>query len=299
MLLTVVIAVVGDESTLTRCLEALVPQACDAEVIVPYDDALRVAGVRSRFADVRFLDLGVTQTRAAAGSMAALHERFDKRIAAALRDARGDVVALLQDWEVPAPDWVERVKSAHRLPYAAIGGAVENRGSGLLNWSVYFLDFSRYQLPFAPKPARYLSDVNVSYKRAALERVRDVWRETYSEVAVNWALAERGETLLLTPEIIVYQDRGPLSLTTLVRERASWGIIFGAARGAWVGPMRWLYAAASPLIPFVLIGRVLKDVLRTRRNVLVFVTSLPAMIVLAVSWSVGEFWGYVAHGNGA
>jgi len=296
MKLSVVVAVVGDERTLDRSLMALAAQAsrAGAEVIVPYDDALELGSVTpGRFPDVRFLNLGAVVTHENRGSMAALHELFDRRISAALNECSGDIIAILQDWGMPAPDWCEQVLAAHLAPHAAIGGAVTHSGAARLNWAVYFLDFGRYQLPLEEGPAAYLTDVNVSYKRGPLESVRHLWRERYCEVIINWELLRRGHTLWQSPRIVVSQDRGSISLRRLLGERISWGRIFGAARAHSVSAQRRaLYIAAAPLIPLVLTVRAGTRVFRTRTNRVRFLESLPWFIFAACLWSAGEFWGY-------
>jgi hypothetical protein len=46
---------------------------------------------------------------------------------------RGKVVAILEDHGRVAPDWAATVLNAHRGPWGAVGGAVENGKEGLVN----------------------------------------------------------------------------------------------------------------------------------------------------------------------
>lgn len=297
--LSVVVAVVGDELTLTRCLEALVPQTRGkpVEVILCFDSALDgIVRFQQGFPEVRFLDLGSAVTQSPAGTVAARHELFDRRASRGLQAAQGEVVALLQDWGIPAPDWCDQMLEAHRLPHAAIGGAVENKRHSLYNWAVFLLDFGRYQLPLREGPSGYLTDVNIGYKRAALLEVRELWKEKYNEVSVNWELLRRGHTLWQCPRILVYQDRGPIRVKAMLAERLAWGRIFGAARARWVSPLgRIVYILATPLIPFVLVGRPGLRALRTGRGFFTWVRSLPAMLLFASPWSLGEGWGLLTR----
>src|SRR6202042_3833936 len=117
----------------------------------------------------------------------------------------GDIVALVEDHGIVAPDWSARVVEAHRRGFAAIGGAIENGIDQPLNWAVYFCDFLRYQNPLPEGEAATASDANVSYKRSALEAIRPVWQESFHESSVNSALLAKGEKLAAAPDIIVYQ----------------------------------------------------------------------------------------------
>lgn len=295
--LSVIVTIVGGMTFLQKCLSRLVPQTegRSIEVIVPYDSTANgIAQLKSVFPSVVFVDMGTVKTDARPGTQQAAHEMFDRRTAAGLNVARGEILALLQDYGAPDPNWCDQIVEAHRLPYGIIGGAVEHGGKGLLNWAVYFLDFGRFQLPLHEGPSEYLTDVNVSYKRAALESVRDLWADRYKEVTVNWALARQGKVLWQRPQIVVRQDRGTLSFRPLVAERFSWGRLFGCIRTREISPLaRFLYITFSPGIPLVLLARIGRKVFGARRNLGRFIVSLPQLAALTVFWCLGEFVGYL------
>jgi hypothetical protein len=297
MLLSVIVTIVGGKEFLPRCLRQLEAQIQQKaiEILVPYDRSIAdVALLAAEFPRVIFVDCGVLETEAPPGSPAAAHELYDIRRAWGLRTARGSLVALLEDYEIPAENWVARLLAAHQLPHGVIGGAVEHAGRGLLNWAVYFLDFGRYQLPLNEGPASYLTDVNISYKRAALELVRDLWARQYHEVTVHWALARQGVTLWQQPDIVVHQDRGRMSLGQTLAERFAWGRLFGVLRVRELTPVRrWGYVVLSPLIPAVVIGRLFRKVFGGRRCRLQFLAALPFIVLLSIVWCVGEVAGYV------
>ncbi len=116
-----------------------------------------------------------------------------------------------------------------RLPHAVIGGAIENGLDGLCTGRCSSAT-SIATASLRTGPRRYVSDVNIGYKRRAIERDADLWRERYHETTVHWALQRAGETLYLTPEPVVRQFRTTLSLGSLVRERFAWGRLFAYTR---------------------------------------------------------------------
>lgn len=295
--LSIIIALFSDGRYLARCLGALLPQAegRSVEIIVPYGATAAVGGLAGAYPQVRFVEMGPLKVAARPGTHGARHEIYDYRISYGLRLAAGRVIALLQDYDTVAPDWLAQVLEAHRsLPHAAIGGAVEHEQPGLLNWAAYFLDFGRYQLPLPEGPVGYLTDINLSYKREALASIRPLWQDRYNEAAVNWALAQRGGVLWQRPAIVVYQERGRLSLPDLLRERFAGGRLFGSVRaGRLSGAGRLFYAALGVAIPFVVLGRLARKVFSTRRNRLAFVRSLPLLIVLSGAWGLGEYAGLI------
>jgi hypothetical protein len=297
IVLSVVVRIVGEGVHLHRCLSRLVPQIEDRaiEVIIPYDSTISsIDLLKKDFPQVICVDMGVVKSEGRAGTLGVMHELYDRRTATGLAVARGEVLALLEDYGAPDPDWCDQVLEAHQLPYGVIGGAVEHEGSGTLNWAVYFLDFGRYQLPLDEGPAHYLTDVNVSYKRAALESVRELWKEQYNEVTVNWALARQGTVLWQRPQIVVREDRGKLSFLHLLVERFWWGRLFGCKRAQELSSFsRLLYIILSPAIPFVLLGRISGKVFRGRRNRAQFLLSFPQIVMMTLCWCLGEWVGYV------
>lgn len=295
IVLSVVIRVVGGGAFLERCLMQLVPQMrADMEVIVPFDaSAPEIKALVPRFPGVMFRDLGTLRIGESA-SPALAHQIYDLRTSAGFRTARGQIIALLEDNAIPAPDWCAQILAAHQLEHGVIGGAVEHAGRGSLNWALYFLDFGRYQLPLREGPVAFLTDVNVSYKRRALEMTRERWAERYNEVTVHWALRAQNVTLWMRPQIVVSLDRGGLSFARALRERYEWGRLFGFVRVREMDlSQRLLLIAASPLIPLVMLWRNARRVWKFKRNRREFVTCLPSALVLATAWGCGELAAYI------
>ncbi|MFX0194703.1 MAG: glycosyltransferase [Candidatus Hodarchaeota archaeon] len=290
--LSVVVAVVSDARHLERCLTALSQQvaAPAIEIIVPYDyrddDILLL---ESRFPKVQFY-----RVNSLPGPMRQCHEHLDKIRAIGLRVSRGEIIALLEDHDRPDKYWAMHVMEAHKGPYAAVGGAVENEIDRLVNWAVYFCDFSRYQNPVKSGPSRYLTDVNISYKRQALNSIREVWYEYYHEPFVNGTLTSQGKTLWLSPNIVVYQHRRNLTLGLVLRERYIWGRYYAGNRVQNVTlSKRLLYLILSPLLPVLLMTRKIRDVLIRKRLINVFIKAFALILLLTLFWSCGEFVGYV------
>jgi hypothetical protein len=298
VVLSVVLRVVGGKPFVRRCLTSLKDQIGNRaiEVIVSHDaNDSDVSRLKCEFPQFVFLNVSGLQTSLLVTTPAAAHERCDRQTSKGLAVARGEIVALVEDDATPARDWCEQILEAHKLPYDIVGGAVEHSGRGTVNWAIYFLDCGRYQLPLSEGPAGYLTDVNVSYKRAALGSVREVWEQKYNEVVVHRALAKKGAVLWRRPQIVVYQDRGFLSFSRQLRERFAWGNLFAAVRVREMTlPRRLLYVLLSPAIPLVLTARMAKKVFVTGRNRWRFVLSLPVFLSLGSVWCVGELFAYLS-----
>jgi hypothetical protein len=303
--LSVVVVIVSDTTDghcdlahLAGCLEALAAQsgAQAAEVIVPYHPAMAdVSALRRRFPGVTFLACDDLKTFTGRGGS---REHHDELRARGLDVARGEVVGLLEDHARPDAGWAAAMIEAHQGPCAGVGGAIENGIDRALNWAVYFCDFGKYQNPVPAGESAFASDANVSYKRSALAPIRPVWQKSFHEPAVNGALRSRGERLALAPRAVVYQHRSDLRLAPAVKERFIWGRSFAAARGKGLGARRLVYAAASPVLPAVLLLRMTATALKRRRRLGAFVRALPLTLLLTAGWAAGELVGYLTGAAG-
>ncbi len=296
MRLSVVVGIVDGGDQLERCLAALAAQAAapDLEVIVPWDDTVEgIDAFRIRYPGFQFPALGHLATEYDPGTHAGLHELYDQRRAAGIKAATGDLVALLEDRSVPTVEWARNAVLLHqRLPNAVIGGAIASGRDSLLGLADYLCDFARYQPPFIGGPREYVSNVNICYKRSALERTRALWTDAYYDLTVHWALQAEGEQLWLAPELIVRQMRGDgAELETLLAERLAWGKRFAVRRLRASPGSRLRFALRAPLVPLVLWMRVARD--RRATSIPDFIAATPAILMIYGAWALGELVGYL------
>jgi hypothetical protein len=265
------------------------------EIVVPYDETVgSVDSLAAQFPSVRFVAMGSVATRRPERSHAGQHELYDRRRARGLAEARGELIAILEDRGIPRPDWAQTLHDLHELPHSVIGGAIDNAVDRPLNWAVFFCDFGRYQLPLAPRPARFVSDINICYKRGALDSAQELWKDRYHETTVHWAMLRAGHTLFLDPRPVVEQRREALKLGALLRERFHWGRLFAYTRVRECGTARRIVLAlASPLLPLALFVRTSATQLRKRTRLGRFLIAAPAVMLLLIAWSLGEAVGYV------
>jgi hypothetical protein len=257
------------------------------EILVPYEDSREgISELVPEYPEVRFLPHSGCRS-------------FAELRAAGVAHAQGDVIALTEDHCCPAPDWCSKILEAHASSHAAVGGAVDKGFApgrlrdGVMNWAVYLCDFSRYANPVAEGSADFLTDCNVSYKRNVLDSIASVWSKEFHETSVHWSLAARGESLRLTPAIVVTQQRS-LSPDFALQERFEFGRLFASTRVAAVSAWkRLLYATFSFLLPVLLTARIAGNVLQKRRYIQEFFSALPVVFLLVMVWSCGEFWGYL------
>ncbi len=293
-LLSVVVTIVEGAAALRPFLAAITSQEAPPplEILVPWDASVPdVAALAAEFPSVRFLPLGDLATARPISSAAGQHELYDRRRAAALAVARGDLVAILEDRGIPRADWARTAVTLHEAPWAVIGGAIEPAPGRLTDWALHVCDYARYSLPFAAGAVDWVSDVNIVYKRRALDATRAIWQERFHEPLVHWELQRQGETLWLDPRLIVEHHRRPAPLGQILGERFGWGRLFGYLRARTLsGPRRLALAAAAPVIPLVVLARHAR-VQQRRGETGRLLRGLPLLLLLLTAWSVGEAWG--------
>jgi hypothetical protein len=297
--MSLVITIVDGHDVLRRMLHAIRDQqgAPLLQVLAPYDDSRPdIGAMAAEFPEIEFFSIGTVQTTHPIDSAGGQHELFDRRRAAGLERATGDLVAILEDRAPPRPNWCATMARLHaELPHAVMGGAIESASTDALNWAFYACDFSRYAPPFDAGPREWVSDVNVCYKRRALEQTRDLWQARFHEPEVHWRLLQQGETLYLTPEAVVDYKTPYTSLLGVLPERFQWGRLFGYIRARNVtAAARLKFIAAGPVLPFVLFARH-AAAQRARGQGPRFWRSAPLMLPLLMAWSAGEVWGYVTR----
>lgn len=287
--LSVVIIRFASAAHLRRSLDALLHQSqtADVEILVPHDDTLVEArALTAEYPSVRFLSAGARLTPAALRTIGTLH-------------SRAPIVGFLEDHCCPAPGWVARVVAAHVQPHAAIGGTIEKAfppgrtDDTRINWAIYFTDYSRYMPPMEAGPAHGLSDCNVSYKRAALDRIGDVWSQEFHENLVNDGLAALGAPLWFDPEMTVLEQRD-LSLAGALHDRFSFGRLFGSSRVKQASfAKRVAMGGAALVMTPLLVFRVANNLRARGRYLWQFARCLPLLFMVAGAWMVGEATGYV------
>jgi hypothetical protein len=296
-LLSVIVTIVEGGPAMRRLLQALTSQsdAPPMEIIVPFDDTVAEHfELRESFPTVRFLALGSVRTEQPSTSAAGEHELFDRRRAAGLSAATGELIAILEDRGAPRRDWARTAVRLHaQLPHAVIGGAIDLLPSGVVGYATHVCDFSRYSSPFSSGSRDWVSDVNVTYKRRAVEQTRALWRERYQEPVVHWSLQQHGDTLYLSNALVVEHQRATVPMAVLLRERFHWGRLFGAIRGRHSSVVkRALLALAGPIVPVIVLARHGRAQV-AKGNGLRFVRAVPIILLLLTVWSVGEAVGIV------
>lgn len=283
--ITVVVASVNGLPYPLACLEALAGQegALTSEVVVAdCTGPATVAAIRERFPDVRVL-------------------AFDEQKsvpwlrAAGIQAATGRLVAVTEDHCVPHPDWYRRIVEVQkRTGWAGVGGGVENGSiDRLVDWAVFFCEYSQHMAPVPEGPSPFIPGMNVAYDMDALGPLREVFAEGLWENFLHDKMRAGGFVLGMDPRILVSHQKY-FTVPMFLSERFHYSRSFAGMRvqGAPL-KRRLVWAAATPLLPALLLVRITANVVRRRRHLLWFARSLPLIVVFSVMWAIGELVGYL------
>jgi hypothetical protein len=124
--------------------------------------------------------------------------------------------------------------------------------------------------------------------------VEESFREGFFEPFTHGELARREHRLYLTPALVVYH-RKRYTTKGAVAQAYHLARNFAAKRvqGSPL-PRRAVFTIGSLALPLLLPGRIVLRIVGKRRLVPQLARSLPYLLLLTTSWSLGEFCGYLA-----
>lgn len=282
-----VIASVNGPQYLDECLGALENQTVREQIEVVVADRCGEAVaqlVSRRYPSVRLLSFAERK------SIPALR-------AAAMKSARGEIIAITEDHCLAPPDWCAQILNAHGEHHGIIGGAVDNAPglNSVMDWATYFCEYSRYMNPV---PAGEVSDVpgnNVSYRQEFLAEVSDLLEQgVYWEDALNARLRANGIRIYSDPEIVVWHKKS-FGLGEFLSQRYHYSRSYAGIRLASAAAWRKLaYAGFSLVMPPVLLWRIVSRGWGKGRFRGKLLLSVPVLSLFVVMWAWGELVGYLA-----
>jgi hypothetical protein len=274
----VVIGSMASPDALRACLEAIEPQRQGTDVVVvgttPAPDELR-----QRHPWARFL------------------ERPGALVPELWRDgidaSSGEIVALTISPMVPAPDWIAAIRTEHEQ-HDVVGGAIDpGTQLRLADWGEYFCRYAREMRPFAAGERADVAGDNAAYKRRHLEAWREEWRDGFWENVFHTRLHREGVALWLTPAVLVRQGRSA-GAGAFIRQRVEHGRLYGRQRGRHFGRLRNAAGVAlSPIVPFLMTQRVLRQVFARGRFRSRALAALPFIFLFNVVWAGAEASGHL------
>ena len=244
-----------------------------------------VARLAKRFPETRFIKLRKRETVPQL-----------RRIGA--EQARGEIVAIIEEHCLAADNWLAALSSAFSPGYVAVGGPVDFRkDSRLRDWITYFIEYNSYLPPWSDGDTFNVGSANAAYRREALLSNVALLNDGYWEATLHPKLLSEGAKFRSVPSMIAYH-RGPFDYFYYLRQRYLFSRAFAGARRRNISAAQRVgYLLAAPAIPVLLLSRIGSRVFTKKCYPNKFLLSLPLLIPAMTSYVVGEWVGY-AFGPG-
>ena len=206
----------------------------------------------------------------------------------------GEIIAITDATCVVDPNWVSEILKVHLSSHHVVGGAVEIEGiNSIVDWAAYFCDYAQFMYPLAQGIVNELPGNNISFKRCALKKGQEFVQDEFWKTYWCQKLQKEGVQLISTPSIIVYYKKS-FSLEPFLMRRFYHGRCFAGLRISGISIfMHVCYIVGSPLLVFMLLGRIIRIIASKKRHLKQFVLSFPIIAMAVIIWSFGEFWGYL------
>lgn len=287
MRMSVVVAAFNSAESIQRCLSSLLPQMTDGDEVIVCTNlpASSIEPLRSDDARVRWVTMERSTT-------------IPLLRAEGARLSNADVVAFTEDHLFVDAAWRQAMGRSFEEGRSVVGGPVEFSGPGSpFDRAMYLFDYAPFMSPVPAGPVSRLTAANAAYKRSLLSE--GPLTDGVYEVTLNSRLRSQGEILWLNPQAPVYHAKNyerTRSVSQMRHAGRSYASMRMRGRGALV---RAVYALATPLLVFVLPGRILSLVLKRARPVTQWLVCLPYLLVISVAWALGEFLGSLAGDGGS
>ncbi len=214
---------------------------------------------------------------------------------AGIAQAKGQIIAITDTTCELDDEWIAAILETHKSSHPVIGGAVEVRGRRTgLNWAAYFCEYGQFMRPLTHGIVTELPGNNLSFKRRALDIGREFVTNGFWKSYWCQRLQQQGLELYSDPTMIIYDKKTYQFMPFLVR-RFHHGRCFAGMRIVRLSAVkRFLYLLLSPLLPLLFLKRLIFSILPKHRYRKELLLTLPFSVLAIVSWSVGEFCGYLA-----
>lgn len=212
--------------------------------------------------------------------------------AVGMKEARGRMIAILEDHCNVPPTWFESIRRAHLAGHRAIGSGVENGAvDRVIDWAVFFCEYAKFMPPVAGGTGVEIPGNCAVYDREALKLVGPEIHQEVWESFIHRRLAEQGVQFFCDPEMTVSHKR-EFPFGYFMSQRYHYSRSFAGMRLASAPFSRKaVYACATPLLPPLLLWRMISTVRRKGRRQREFVLAVPFIGIFLLSWAWGEWVG--------
>ena len=216
----------------------------------------------------------------------------------AVRTARGEIVAFIEDHAWVHPGWLEAIANRCSKGWAAVGPEVHPGNPGLgVSDADTIAAYGRWLPPLERGPSQLLPGNNSSYRRSVLLQYADrLDGLLLTDTVLQMRLKADGYQLYSEPEARI-SHLSPVTLRAAARTEFLYHQCFAAVRAdafSWSRTKRLAYVLRSPLIPWVRLARLGGFIIRHRPQLRTqFISQIASITVLLHAAVYGQAAGFV------
>jgi hypothetical protein len=213
-----------------------------------------------------------------------------------VRQARGEIVAFVEDHTSPFPGWAAAVLEAFRQPVAAVNYAFTNMNPESYITRAYFMaHYGPWMAPVRRGPISYAA-YNIAYSRKALEpHGEQLERLLEAEFLLQRRIRRSGGRIWLEPKAQLAHETWAKLADGIRANAALKRVVAGvrASDGGWRRGRRYLYAAGMILSPALHLWRLSRSLWNRPSLWASFFINLPVMLAVYIDGARHEALGYV------
>lgn len=231
-------------------------------------------------------------------------EPFGELRAEGARLARGRLVGYIEEHCFAQPGWLTAAFKYLEGRWAAIGGEMHTANPGIgISDAIAFMNYTAWRPPARAGESELLPGQNVFYRRDVLLSFGEsLGALLQNEAVLQWELAKSGHLLGIDPDL-KFAHANETTLRSICRGYYLWHRCFGESRAEFAGmslAKRWLRAGATPAVPLVRAGRMLRYLSAHRPyEVWPFLRQLPVVLITQSFAALGTAVGLLLGKGGA
>ena len=210
-----------------------------------------------------------------------------------VRHADAPVFACLSTEFEVHPGWARALLDALSDGSVGAAGAVELAPhAGMTATAVYLVRFSVF---FAahnqpPRDVAHLPGDGAAYRRAPVIALPDLLAAGFWEIEFHRRFLAAGLRLRsISQPLVTFHPTDHLRSAAVLRSRH--GFEYGVTRVRQHRHSPWALIAAAPLVPMVLVARIIRKALTADGGWRLLIRSFPALVVISCAWAWGEASG--------
>ena len=160
--------------------------------------------------------------------------------------------------------------------------------------ATFFCEYSHFLSPVQDGNTEVLPGVNIAYRRTVFNDIEErTLISGFWETTLHPVLLRRGHTFYSCNAIRVYHCK-KFSLKLFITQRFVYSRYYAGLRfGQNQLASRLLAACVSPLLPALVLCRMVGCIRAKRRLYYEFIRATPYLLLFTLVWALGELWGYL------